>query len=1524
MRFYALTLILLILSLTTFSQEQPLPPPITSAKLPPLPPKIPLYQSSRPNARAMAFAFPINDCATYTFKMLLGNAASQNHISDILGSTTGYSFQAGYTTVNGGQQDALLQQLDINGQVTWSKTLGTPLKNERIHRMARMPDGNIVLAGTSEDPGGTAQQPFIALTDINGNLLWMKLLQTATNYRGVAVFAGEMEDIGMVAEDDASMLYGRFDKTGTLKWMNKVQALPQSTTVGITVGPYDYFDWYLAYTGIEAGRKVGGILTINAVDGAIKASRQFGGTANNADFIFHDMQLINMRPRIIGVYSMNGAPYQLFKMSSYNGFVNMGLFETYQMPAITFDETASSLLTDRADVIAFMNTTGSNDLYMLKSIGEEASSYNAPVEFSKQFGGFSGYQPSAIDRMADGGFLVASNAAAAKPLVIKTDTAGYLGSCDGTTFTVTRLVNANNPSQAVSNTAAVLVPVITSPGWVFQPALIDTQFTCHQLSCPPKPVEDTCVYTFYRSFRSTHFCDLASGLSVNANNEVMVTGSMRDDGYTPGTQHAILIKFDAKGKLVNRKKVQLGDRAGLGRQFQMHGGNLLVMGGASYNGKGYFTVSKLTDNLNMIWNKALPVQDVYNDFFDLIEDADGNIYLIFQNDPFTWNEQLSLIKLDAAGNLLWRKNYAPPGNSFMTGSYGTMCQDEQYLYFSMNMPNSASTMVFKMEKASGNLVWVRNITGPGRGIGMERDLQLLQDKLVLSGYADINNSRTVTAILFLDKNGNQVYTTSFSYNNQSLSSTTLVTQNNEVVLSGFMYDNSVNPYRGFNVFIRLDATGKVLHSKRIFSMDAGFPTHVAEATDGGFYEAGNFFYNNPYNADMYLKKYTFDGAMGNCMTESFGYLQETTPFTITPVNFNTNTTPLPLITLPYSEEDYSLQQNRLVCSSPITCLEPELTGPASICSAGLVYEYRVKKSAGCTAPISWEFDTRMVKAISSSDTLLKVQFIGNGVSKIYSGIFSGCRMLKDSIEVQASVAVNNLELGNDTILCAGTSIVLKANPGFVNYTWQDGSTATGLTVTTPGKYYVDVTDACGAKLSDTLVVTADAPIVFDIGNDTSLCIHDKLKAAAPTGFMHYSWTPVYNIDNANSNAVTLSPELDTMYYVKVEKTPGCFGYDSIRVTMKQPLPMHIGNDTSICEGASVTFSPGAGFQQPQWSTGSNAPFIIVNRSGTYSVIATGNNSCKSYDTAMVQLFTVPLHIANDTSFCAGGAATFSVGAGFQQQQWNTGSQNVSITVNSSGTYSVKATGTNSCLSYDTVQVTVYNNPDVTLPKEAELCAGTTAVLNAGNEFAKYLWQDGSTASKLTVQHTGTYWVQVTDRNNCTDSDTTAITRINPLPTAFLPDDTALCSYAKLTINPFNKFSSYWWSTNAVSSSITVQQPGMYWLQVQDAKGCTGRDSLFVIPKQCLAGFFVPNAFSPNGDKKNDTFKPILMGNVVKYQLLIYNRWGQIVFQSVDLNTGWDGNLAGKPQNSGGYVWKCTYQFEGAPVQHEKGMVILVR
>lgn len=215
-------------------------------------------------------------------------------------------------------------------------------------------------------------------------------------------------------------------------------------------------------------------------------------------------------------------------------------------------------------------------------------------------------------------------------------------------------------------------------------------------------------------------------------------------------------------------------------------------------------------------------------------------------------------------------------------------------------------------------------------------------------------------------------------------------------------------------------------------------------------------------------------------------------------------------------------------------------------------------------------------------------------------------------------------------------------------------------------------------------------------------------------------------------------------------------------------------------------------------------------------------------------------------------------------------------------------------------------------------------MNAGSGHQSYLWQDGATTETISVTTTGTYWVQVTDFNNCSGSDTTLITELAPIPTGFLPGDTAICKYGSLKLVPVGNYENYNWSNGATVSSITISQPGTYSLNVRDGKGCVGTDVIVIGLKDCLQGFYAPNAFTPGKDGRNDIFRPLLFGNVVKYELTIYNRWGQRIFHTTNDQTGWDGTLAGKLQDSNTYVWTCTYQFEGEPVKFEKGIVNLIR
>jgi gliding motility-associated-like protein len=165
--------------------------------------------------------------------------------------------------------------------------------------------------------------------------------------------------------------------------------------------------------------------------------------------------------------------------------------------------------------------------------------------------------------------------------------------------------------------------------------------------------------------------------------------------------------------------------------------------------------------------------------------------------------------------------------------------------------------------------------------------------------------------------------------------------------------------------------------------------------------------------------------------------------------------------------------------------------------------------------------------------------------------------------------------------------------------------------------------------------------------------------------------------------------------------------------------------------------------------------------------------------------------------------------------------------------------------------------------------------------------------------------------------------INP-PADFLANSDSVCRYGKLVLIPAGKFNSWHWSTGENSSFITIKEAGNYSLTVTDQNGCKATEFIQVFSKDCLTGVYVPNAFTPNRDGHNDSFKALVYGPVSSFSLQIYNRYGEIVFTSNDPEKGWDGFYKGKPSDNGNYVWTCRYQFTDGEKTLLKGNLVLLR
>jgi gliding motility-associated-like protein len=247
-----------------------------------------------------------------------------------------------------------------------------------------------------------------------------------------------------------------------------------------------------------------------------------------------------------------------------------------------------------------------------------------------------------------------------------------------------------------------------------------------------------------------------------------------------------------------------------------------------------------------------------------------------------------------------------------------------------------------------------------------------------------------------------------------------------------------------------------------------------------------------------------------------------------------------------------------------------------------------------------------------------------------------------------------------------------------------------------------------------------------------------------------------------------------------------------------------------------------------------------------------------------------------------------------------------------------------CDSIIQTNLTVNPRPEPRLGENIRgICSNESRTLAPGN-FAAYQWQDNSTGNNFSARQSGTYWVRVTNEFGCTATDTMQITSVWEAPADFLPNSDSICSYGKIVLNPTGAFEGYRWSSGANSREITIQDIGIYKLTVTDSRGCTGSDSVTIFSKECMHGVFVPDAFTPNNDGLNDRFKPLIFGNILQFRLLIFDRWGGIVFQTTEPQMAWDGTFRGQKQNAGTYIWMCSYQLEGFQPTTERGNLQLIR
>jgi len=370
-------------------------------------------------------------------------------------------------------------------------------------------------------------------------------------------------------------------------------------------------------------------------------------------------------------------------------------------------------------------------------------------------------------------------------------------------------------------------------------------------------------------------------------------------------------------------------------------------------------------------------------------------------------------------------------------------------------------------------------------------------------------------------------------------------------------------------------------------------------------------------------------------------------------------------------------------------------------------------------------------------------------------------------------------------------------------------------------------------------------------------------------------------------------------------------------------------DVVLCPGDSVQLSVPEGFESYEWSPSDGVsdptisnPWFSPETTTTYTVNLIDECGNIISDEVTITIGSPELvDLGDDLDLCDGETFTFNVTIDDGSYEWSTGSTLPIITIDEAGTYSVTVTSGN-CVDADTINVSYSPAPFVDFGPDTIVCGlDEIFTLDASNPGATYEWQDGSTNATYEVTEDGLYIVTVSI-GNCTDQDSLAV-NYSSFPSVDLGSDILLCPDSSYTIYAGESVFLYTWQDGSTGNTYTVDEPGTYYVDV-NSNGCVTRAFIDVIPDPCICEIIVPDAFTPNNDGVNDVFKQVDCSILNSFNMKIFNRWGEMIFETNDNNQGWDGYFNGKECEMGAYVYVIEYDIEERGEGIEKGSFLLIK
>ena len=612
-----------------------------------------------------------------------------------------------------------------------------------------------------------------------------------------------------------------------------------------------------------------------------------------------------------------------------------------------------------------------------------------------------------------------------------------------------------------------------------------------------------------------------------------------------------------------------------------------------------------------------------------------------------------------------------------------------------------------------------------------------------------------------------------------------------------------------------------------------------------------------------------------------------------------------------------------------------LTGPVMIYNAGYVVTSDLTVKDGFMF-YSSNRQLRNINLANYQHTVLNNMFT--------AGDFNG--KLLAGITWKTTVCVQDVVVP-DTSYCAGSNLTLDVGlVGNYDYLWNNGWADSVIVISAPGTYIVEVSNST-CSFQDTVVVVEHALPIINAGLDLITCLGQNvtLNAAGLTNGGVYSW------NQGVTNGLAFAPMNTNDYIVIGSDLNGCENEDTVHVEVIAGVdPEFSYPNTLFCENDlgtyfPVSLNPGGTFSSSpvgltfDSSTGEITPSTSLT--GVYDITYSQGGTCPADSIVQVAVVALPVLSLLDTiSVCDNEQVSY---INFSSQpgvviNWANDNTAIGLGANGMGNipaFTPTASGINQvanivvtpelngCIGQsETLTILVTPSPVVSVQDVAGCLNDWQAVQVSNPSNAVLTWQPNLNNSDSIQLTSSINYIVTADLNGCQSQavlTTTLFSNPNPQFT-FNPNNpstsTPLVSFHLVV--PNQNITNYYWTfgdgntstnsfpsnsyANSTSQSYTVQ------VVVVNDLGCVDSSSQVVTVVEDLI-FYIPNVFTPNGDSNNNGFYPVFTSgyDYYNFHMMIFDRWGELIFETYDVLSGWDGTyLNGTIVQDGTYIWAVEF------------------